>query len=132
MMTSKENTSESGFSLLEVVIAMSILAIGLLGVAALQITAIQGSAYGMNLSRTNAIVSNKFEELRLKSYTSYSDIKTEKMQEGPYTIETTVTDGVPVSSTKGVLITISWKDNASKKTYSIKYQTFLSDKTSAH
>jgi len=120
----RENTPESGFTMLEVLVAMTILAIGLLGVAALQITAIQGSAYSMRLSQSNTIVSNELENLRLKPF---GDIKTEtKPPKGPYQIETTVKEG-PTAKIKEILLTITWTDNTGKKQQSAHYRTFISE-----
>lgn len=122
----RETTPESGFTMLEVLVAMTILAIGLLGIAALQITAIQGSSYSMKLSQTNSIVTNELENLRLKSSASFGDIKTEKKQEGPYQIETTVKEG-PTPKTKDILLTITWTDDTGKRHRSVQYRTFISE-----
>lgn len=55
---------QEGFTLLELLIATVILAIGLLGVAALQITAIQGNAEGKNFTVASSLVGDKIDELR--------------------------------------------------------------------
>jgi type IV pilus assembly protein PilV len=55
---------QEGFTLLELLIATVILAIGLLGVAALQMTAIQGNAEGKNFTLASSLVGDKIDELR--------------------------------------------------------------------
>ncbi len=54
---------QNGFSLLEVLIAMVILAIGLLGVAQMQITAIQGNVFGSGMTAASSLASNTIERL---------------------------------------------------------------------
>nr|HDO80263.1 prepilin-type N-terminal cleavage/methylation domain-containing protein [Candidatus Bathyarchaeota archaeon] len=53
-----------GFSLLEVMIAFVILAIGLLGLAALQVTAIRGNAFSSGMTFATMLAQQKLEELK--------------------------------------------------------------------
>ncbi len=117
MMTTA-NIKEGGFTILEMVIAMSILAIGLLGVAALQITAIQGSAYSMKASQATAHISDKFEAYKTMPLAL---IQSRSETNGIYTIRTTVRPG-PVTGTSDILVEASWTDNKSHK---IAYETVL-------
>jgi prepilin-type N-terminal cleavage/methylation domain-containing protein len=119
-MTTTERIGEDGFTMLEMLIAMTILAIGLLGVAALQITAIQGSAYSIKASQATAHISDKFEEFKTKPLES---IESGTEQRGIYTIKTTVKSG-PVAGTSNILIEASWKDNIEHK---IAYQSILAE-----
>lgn len=54
---------QDGFSLLEVLIALVILAIGLLAIAQMQITAIKGNAYGSEMTSASSLASNTIERL---------------------------------------------------------------------
>lgn len=123
-MTANKNIKESGFSLLEMMIAMTILAIGLLGVAALQITAINGSAYSMKYNQATVHVSDQFEALK---NAPYDHIESGEKKVGGYTIKTTVAPG-PASNTKSVLIEATWKDStagAKGKDHKISYNTCI-------
>jgi len=120
-MTANKNINESGFSMLEMLIAMTILAIGLLGVAALQITAINGSAYSMKYNQATVHISDKFEQLK---NAAYADVKSGEDKIGGYTIKTTVGSG-PAANTKSVLIEATWKDNTGIKSHKISYNTFI-------
>jgi type IV pilus assembly protein PilV len=62
-----------GFTLLEVMITVVILAIGLLGLAGLQIVAIKGNSFGQQMSVASTLAQNQLEELRQTAYSSLSD-----------------------------------------------------------
>ena len=125
VMITNENIKESGFSMLEMLIAMTILAIGLLGVAALQLTAINGSSYSMRYNQATVHISDKFEQL--KNASSSADIKSGEETIGGYTIKTTVTPG-PATGVSDVLIEATWKDTIGVKNHRIAYQTFIGPK----
>ena len=59
---------ENGFSLLEVLIALVILAIGLLAVAQMQITAIKGNAFGSGMTSASSLAANTLERLMALPY----------------------------------------------------------------
>ncbi|HSL91422.1 MAG TPA: prepilin-type N-terminal cleavage/methylation domain-containing protein [Candidatus Limnocylindrales bacterium] len=72
MKTGANARAESGMSLLEVLIALSILAVGLLGLAALQITAIQGNATSHETVAASYYGQGKIEEFRRTAFDNVS------------------------------------------------------------
>ena len=66
MRTVREN--ESGFTLLEVMIALFLLAFGMLGVATMQVSAIQGNSRGRQISEATDVASALMETLLSRAY----------------------------------------------------------------
>lgn len=62
--------NQSGFTLLEVLIAISILTVGLLGVASMQVSAIQGNHFSDNTTLALTLAEQKMEDLLEMSYTA--------------------------------------------------------------
>jgi prepilin-type N-terminal cleavage/methylation domain-containing protein len=60
--------SESGFTLLEVILAISILTVGLLAVASMQITAIQGNDFSKSVTESSDQLQDAIEELLTINY----------------------------------------------------------------
>jgi len=60
----REMSGENGFAILEVLIAVSIFAIGLLAVAALQITAFRGNRVGDELTKATMLAQMQVEALK--------------------------------------------------------------------
>ncbi len=60
--------NQKGFSLIEVLIGLILLAIGLLAVAGMQITSVRGNHFGSNLTEATLFAQNKLEELRSLPY----------------------------------------------------------------
>lgn len=120
----KKIKTEDGFTLLEVLIAVIILAIGLMGVAMMQLTAIQGNAWGFRLSEATERINTKIEQFR---DTAYDDIKseTEQMDADGYIRKSTVSAG-PVADTKTVTVAVRWRDPHTGKRHEISMQTIIS------
>ena len=103
-------TENSGFSLLEVIISISILSIGLLGVASLQGSALTNDSFAANVTEANAWGQDKMEELLALAYT-HTDLDTASNPHNDlnppagYTISWTVTGG-PVLNSKQITITV--------------------------
>jgi len=114
--------NQSGFTLLELLIATVILAIGLLGVAALQTVAIQGNVEGRNFTFASTMIAEKIEDLRngdfgdIADHTDYVvlDDGVPQVQDGEpadgfyLTRAVDVSDG-PVADTVVVAVEVSWE-----------------------
>jgi len=87
----KINNKEKGFTLIEVMIAMAIFAIGILGVAKMQINAISGNAKAREYSEASAFAQGQIESLMS---TSFDNIvlagNSSTVNAGGYTVQTTI------------------------------------------
>ncbi|GBC59306.1 hypothetical protein DENIS_0243 [Desulfonema ishimotonii] len=117
--------SEKGFTLLELLIATVILAVGLLGVAALQMVAIQGNAHGHDIALASNAISNQIEALKNGSPDNVVSGEAfvvfvgkqaygvdEAPTDGSFSMKrvTTVAEG-PVAGTNDVTVEVSWTDD---------------------
>ena len=118
-MTEKQSR-EAGFTLLEVIIAISILTVGLLAVAAMQTSAIRGndSAYHVTEGATWAqdrlefLMALPYEDSALSNGTG----KTDPMSPpDDYTITYDVVNG-PIANTKRITVIASRNDRGATKT----------------
>jgi type IV pilus assembly protein PilV len=98
-----------GFTLLELMIALVILAIGLLGLASLQVMAIKGNSYGQEMTVASTLAQNELEQLRQTTGTLTNGNNIFTDQNGiTYTINWTVTLNSPQQGASAVVITVSW------------------------
>ncbi len=98
-----------GFTLLEVMIAMVILAIGLLGLASLQIMAIKGNSFGQQMTVASTIAQNQLEQLRRTPAALANGNNTFTDQNGvTYTRSWIVAANQPQTGMNTVTMTISW------------------------
>ena len=102
-----------GFSLIEVLIAFVILAVGLLGLAALHITAIRSNAGSNELTYATFLCQNEMERLKALPF-SHTDLeegshnRTVNYKGIEYLVSWEVQDGVPDEDFKMVRVTVSW------------------------
>ena len=111
--------NQSGFTLLEVLIAISILTVGLLGVAQMQIMGIQGNYFSGNTTAALALAEEQMEGLLGISYANVisgndgnNPIDETGQAGGIYTRTWVVANNTPITDTKTVTVSVSW-DNAS-------------------
>ena len=128
----KRLTNENrGFTLLETLIALTILAIGLLGLLGLQIAAMKGNMSGFLISAASAAGEQRIEELKglsssdaLLSAGAHSD-GTVTVQDTVYTRSYVIQDNAPVSGVSTLTVTISWTDTATSTARSTQIATRL-------
>src|SRR6056297_700438 len=64
----------SGFTLLEVLIALVIFAVGILGVATMQISSIQGNSKGRQISEASSLAADRIEMFIDVDYVKWVDV----------------------------------------------------------
>ncbi len=120
--------NENGFTLLEILIAISIFSIGMLAVASMQISGIHGNATANVLTKAGAWGEDKVEELIARPY-DHADLSGgpppgvthPTVTEGRYNISWTVTDDAPINNIKTVVITVTWQDRGLNKNLVLNY-----------
>ena len=108
---SKSPGYDSGFTLVEVLIAIFLLSVGLLAVATLQSTALKTNGAAMKITTAMEVAQEAMEGLMRRSYTDDSvsqDTHTEASPPAGHTITWVVTDNNPVSGTKRIVMTVTY------------------------
>lgn len=129
--------NQKGFSLVEILIAMAIFAVGLLALAGMQITAIQGNTFSGTTTDGITLAQDRLEQLMTLTYSSLTppgdDLAagahppgtqeiggTEQIQGITYTITWNVTDNSPIDNTKTVDMAVTWTENRRQRTVSVQ------------
>ena len=127
--------SERGFSLIEVMIAVTIFSVGILAVASMQLKSIQGNTIARTQTEASQLLANKAEEINMLPYNATDghqiDVTEQPVKcgsnetyETSWTVENEADFSVGTSSFKArrVTATIAWNDGNGSRT--IDY-TFL-------
>ena len=127
----KKSPKDQGFTLIEVLIAISIFAVGLLAVATMQISAINVNSTAGRITTRMTWAQDKIEELMALPYSdpwiedlgdpsSGTDTADNPHQEttpdGVYTISWTVTDDRPIPNTKLITVSVTGRGKTSHLT----------------
>jgi type IV pilus assembly protein PilV len=119
----KELKKPKGFTLIEVMAGLIILAIGLLGIAAMQVTATKGGYFSNNVTQATIFAQDKLEYLKNLSY-SDSNLSSGQHNEGIIS-GTTFSRQYHVledagNSMKTITVSVQWSDRGN---HSISFST---------
>lgn len=100
-----------GFTMIEVLIAMSILAVGLLAIATMQVSAIRVNSTARNITERATIAQDKLEQFMPMAYDNTNlDIGgpyTDSAPPAGFTVTWTVADGPVTGVTKLITVSVS-------------------------
>jgi len=123
-------TSQNGFTLLEVLVAIVILTIGLLGTAGLTTGVIRGNHYSKNITSATAAGQTLLESVKSSGYTNATSANfpndTVTMGGMTFTRTTTITNSSPAANMKTVSVTVSWTES-NNTARSVNLQTILAE-----
>lgn len=119
--------NENGFTLIETMLAIAIMAIGLLALASLQVTAIGGNAQSKKRTLALSLAEDKIETYRHTAYASIpAGQEVETGLETLYTRNTNVENDTPVTGVKTVTVTVFWH-NMNDKLKQVQLVTIIAN-----
>ena len=127
---------ESGFSIIEVMIAISILSIGILALASMQVAAMRGNSFAGSVTEGSTWALDQIEKLMnlpwddaslqdadLDGAAGLADIEADadfRVIKGRYAIHWNVANNVVTANTRTVNVIVTWSDHGVQKSVSIQ------------
>jgi len=117
---------DTGFTLIEVLIAMTIFSIGMLAVASMQIASIGGNATSAGVTDATSQAVIQLEQFINGDYdtevvSGTETVATTTQPITTYSITRTVTEDDVFDNTKTVVITVTWTDNGRQKQVTVRH-----------
>jgi type IV pilus assembly protein PilV len=114
--TYKKNkmNEQSGFTLIEVMIALVILAAGLLALATMQIVSIRSNAFSSEMTYATMLAQTRLEQIRNMNYDNVNAVGQVTLPVDPttkgiaYRVERLVQNNIPATDMKTVTLVIDW------------------------
>jgi type IV pilus assembly protein PilV len=132
----RRKRSSKGFTLVEIMIALSLLGIGLLSLAAMQLTAMQYGARGRHLTKASAVAETQLEVLMRQRWTNITPtawttpvVVNETVQgatslsEQAYNLSWRITDVDP-GRTRSIDVLVQWSERTRPKQYAVSSLRF--------
>jgi len=115
-----------GFTLLEILIAITILSVGLLGMASLTVGIINANKFSDEMTTATTLAQDKMEDIRRMSYPDVTS-ETKAVLSSPYSQykrEVAVADDSPAAGMKTVSVKVYW-GGASLEDHHVELKTIL-------
>ncbi|OGL42261.1 MAG: hypothetical protein A3C43_07200 [Candidatus Schekmanbacteria bacterium RIFCSPHIGHO2_02_FULL_38_11] len=105
----KFKKNAGGFTLIEVMVAMIVLAIGLLSFFALNVAIIKSNVFSKAITYATNLAQEKIEQLKNTDYDSIANqTETNIGLNNAFTRTTTVASGVPQTGMKTITVAVTW------------------------
>jgi type IV pilus assembly protein PilV len=138
-MIDMKKSNEKGFTLVEILIAITVFAIGILAVGRMQVTAIKGNYFANDLTKATTLAQDRMEKLIGLSYIDPLNNDTNangkaglddtsaaadhndpnNPVDGRYNIFWNIASNCPINNTKNIRVIVSWTDKGAQKRVSI-------------
>jgi len=118
------SSPHAGFTLIEVVVAMTVFAIGLLAANMMQSASIKGNSSATAIAQSSSWAAGKMEEIISWPYNDprlqddgnpATDDGADSSPDGAYTITWRVTNSPSLANTKTVVVTVTWNMRGTTK-----------------
>lgn len=110
----------SGFTLVEVLVALLILTVGILGAASMQINSIRGNTSANRISEASLVASDRAEILLNMGFDSTSLVSGSETVKG-YGVTWKVVNGAGGADTRDITVKVSWKDDGKTHTFNYRF-----------
>lgn len=126
----RKKTTEQGFTLIEVMISMVVLAIGLLAVAGMQVISIKSNTENRDITEASTLAMDKLEFLKVLPVDDIrlnagDHTETENPVGGKYAVTWNVTDS---EDTKSISVLVDWSSGHKQKAKQVELPTMIRNK----
>ena len=118
---------KKGFTLIEMLVGLVLLAIGLLAIAGMQIRSVNGNSFSANLTQASILAQDRFESLRQLDFTHAEldlGTHTDGLIPGTIVSRDYAVSLVPGTVMRSITVNVRWTDNSS---HTIAFTTVRAD-----
>ena len=126
-MTPTSPKRDDGFTLVEILVAMSIAAVGFLGLAATHMTSVRATVFGRNVSLATSLANETIETLRRTPYAEIASASPATVSREGISFTTATTVAALGTSSKKVTMLVSWRDQFGNHASGVQLVTVIGE-----